>query len=185
MKKIRLILMATFCTLVASAQMQDTNSLKTDLGAFEGQIGTVLIKGFSQVGLLTVGTDVITVYCKQSTEIATGRKADGLVIVISGNAPTRKRILVDFDEIESLLDSISYLNKISYDVTPLAGFEASYSSRSGFRVVANSLRRQGSIQESLEYGDDVRIMLTADQMTQLSRLFEQAKKNLDTLRNPK
>jgi hypothetical protein len=185
MKKIPLILLAALCALSASAQVQDTNSLKTDLGVFENQIGTVLIKGFSQVGLVTAGTDVITVYCKQSTDIARGHKADGLAIVISGNAPTRKRILVDYDEIDSLLDSIAYLNKISYDVTPLAGFEASYSTRSGFRVVANSLRRQGSIQESLEYGDDVRILLTTDQMTQLSRLFEQAKKNLDTLRNPK
>jgi hypothetical protein len=185
MKKIPLILMAALYALSTSAQVQDTNSLKTDLGVFETQIGTVLIKGFSQIGLLTVGTDVITVYCKQSTDIATGHKADGLAIVISGNAPPRKRILVDYDEIDSLLDSITYLNKISYDVTPLASFEASYSTKSGFRVVANSLRRQGSIQESLEYGDDVRILLTTDQMTQLSRLIEQAKKNLDTLRNPK
>jgi len=42
---------------------------------------------------------------------------------------------VDCDEIDSLLDSINYLNKISCDVTPLASFEASYSTKSGFRVV--------------------------------------------------
>jgi hypothetical protein len=185
MKKIAPILMAALCALVASAQVQDTNSLKTDLGVFETQTGTVLIKGFSQIGLMTVGTDVITVYCKQSSDITTGRKADGLAIVISRDASPRKRILVDYDEIDSLLDSINYLGKISYDVTQLASFEASYSTKRGFSVVANGLRRQGSIQESLEYGDDVRILLTADQMAQLSRIIEQAKKNLDTLRNPK
>lgn len=185
MKLIHLVLLAAFGAMVGSAPAQDTNSLKTDLGVFETQTGTVLIKGFSQIGILTVGSDTVTVYCKQSTDISTGHKADGLAIVLSGNAPPRKRILVDYGELDSLLDGINYLSKITYDVTPLTGFEASYSTRSGFSVVANSLRRQGSIQASLEYGDDVRIMLTTDQLTQFYRLIEQAKKNLDTLRNPK
>ena len=185
MNKIYIILTAAFCSLVLSVQAQDTNSLKTDLGVFETQTGTVIIKSFSQTGMLTVGTDVITVYCKESADIATSHKADGLAIVISGNSPPRKRILVDYDELDSLLDSINYLNKISYDVTPLSSFEASYSTKSGFRVVANSLRKQGSIQASLEYSDDLKILLTTDQMTQFYRLIEQAKKNLDTLRNPK
>jgi hypothetical protein len=185
MNKIHIVLLTLFCLLAPSAPAQDTNSLKTDLGVFETQTGTVLIKGFSQTGMLTVGTDVITVYCKESTDLTTGHKADGLAIVISGNTPPRRRILVDYDEIDSLLDSINYLNKISYDVTPLASFEASYSTRSGFRVVANSLRRLGAIQVSLEYGDDLKVLLTTDQMTQFYQLIELAKKNLDTLRNLK
>jgi hypothetical protein len=185
MNKTHILLLAAFCALVSSTLAQDTNSLKTDLGIFETQTGAVLIKGFSQIGTLTVGEDVIAVYCKESTDMTTGHKADGLAIVISGNAPPRRRILVDYDEIDSLLDSINYLNKISCDVTPLASFEASYSTKSGFKVVANSLRRQGSIQASLEYGDDLKILLTTDQMAQLYRLIEQAKKNLDALRSPK
>jgi hypothetical protein len=185
MKNIHIILTAAFCSLVLSAQAQDTNSLKTNLGVFETQTGTVLIKGYSQTGMLTVGTDVITVYCKESADITTSHKADGLAIVISGNSSPRKRILVDYDELGSLLDSVNYLNKISYDVTPLSSFEASYSTKSGFRVAANSLRKQGTIQTSLEYGDDLKILLTTDQMTQYYRLIEQARKNLDTLRSPK
>jgi hypothetical protein len=185
MNKIHLLLLAAFCALVTATPAQDTNSLKTDLGVFETQTGTVLIKGFSQIGTLTVGTDVVSVYAKESSDITTGHKADGLAIVISGNAPPRRRILVDCDEIDSLLDSINYLNKISCDVTPLASFEASYSTKSGFRVVANSLRRQGTIQASLEYGDDLKILLTTDQMEQFYRLLEQARKNLDALRSPK
>lgn len=185
MNKMHFILIAAFCSLVPSTQAQDTNSLKTDLGVFEIQTGTVIIKGFSQVGMLAVGTDVITVYCKESTDITTGHKVDGLAIVISGNTSPRKRILVDYDEINPVLDSIDYLNKITYDVTPLSSFEGSFSTKSGFRVVADSLRKQGYIQESLEYGDDLKILLTTDQMTQLYRLIEQARKSLDTLRSPK
>jgi hypothetical protein len=184
MKKLHLVLMSVIFSLALSATAQDTNSLKTDLGLFETQTGTVLIKGFNQVGVLSIGAYEITVRCKETTDITTGHKADGLAIVISGNPPQRERILVDYDEIESLLNSINYLNKVSYDVTPLPSFEASYSTKAGLRVVANSMRKQGTIQEALEYGDDLRILLTSDQMMQLHRLIEDAKKNLDILRNP-
>jgi|SRR5277367_5403721 len=186
MKKLHISLMAAFFSMVTAAPALDTNSLKTDLGVFETQTGTVLIKGFSQIGLLTVGSDVITVRCKETSDVSTGHKADGLAIEITRNPLLRERILVDYAEIDSLLDSINYLNKISYDVTPLAGFEASYTTKAGLRVAANSVRKQGIIQASLEYDcDDLRILLTTDQMTQFYRLIEQARKNLDAMENAK
>ena len=179
------LLLTMLGSLVLSVSAQDTNSLKTDLGVFEAQTGTVLVKGFGHIGSLTVGTDRITVSCKESTDITTGRKIDGLAILIQGNTSLRKRILVDYEEIDPLLEGINYLNKISYEITPLPGFEACFATKAGLMVVANSQRRQGLIQDSLEYGDDIRILLTPDQMTQFYRLLEQAKKSLDNLRNPK
>ena len=185
MNKSSLILLAMFGALVLSAPAQDTNALKTDLGVFETRTGTVLVKGFTQTGMLTVGTEVITVYCKESTDISAGRKADGLALVLSGNRPFHKRILVDYDEISPLLDGINYLNKITYDVTPLTSFDASFSTKSGFTVAAYSSQRQGTIQESLEYGDEFKVLVTPYQMMQLSQLIGQAKQNLDTLRSQK
>lgn len=181
MIKSHLILFVAFCALALASPAQDTNVLKTNLGIFEAQTGVVIIKGRDQIGSITVGPVTISVRCKESTDISTGRKADGLDIELAGNLPLRDRIYVDYDEIDSLLNSINYLNKITSGVTPLPGFEACYSTKAGLRVVANSVSRQGVIQNYLEYDPGPRIPLSSIQMSQLSGLIEQAKKELDAL----
>jgi len=164
---------------------QDTNALKTGIGVFEARTGAVVIKGFGLVGSISVGTDVISVRSKESTDVNTGRKVYGLAIEIAGDPVPRERTLVDYDEIDSLLSGINYLGKITYDVTPLPGFEASYTTRAGLRIVAHSDRKQGGIQTFLQYGDRPRILLSSDQMTQLYGLIGQARDSLDAIRAAK
>jgi hypothetical protein len=185
MNKLHVILVAAFCSLALASPAQDTNALKTDIGIFEAQTGAVIIKGFGQIGSVSVGTGVISVRGKESTDVSTGHKAYGLVIEITGNNQQRERTFVDYDEIDSLLNGVNYLNKITYDVTPLPSFEASYTTKSGFRVVAYSARRQGGIQTFLQYGDQPRILLTSDQMAQFHGLVDQAKNTLDSIRAAK
>lgn len=185
MNKLHIILVAAFCSLALASPAQDTNALKTGIGVFEARTGAVIIKGFGQIGSLSVGPDVLSVRCKESTDVSTGRKAYGLAIEIAGNPLPRERIFVDYDEIDSLLNGINYLSKITYDVTPLPSFEASYTTKSGLRVVATSVRRQGGIQFFLQYGDEPRILLTSDQMTQLYGLIGQAKDNLTSIKTAK
>lgn len=185
MNKLHVILVAAFCSLALASPAQDTNTLKTDIGVFEAQTGAVIIKGFGQIGSVSVGTDVISVRCKESKDVNTGHKAYGLVIEITGNNQQRERTFVDYDEIDSLLNGVNYLNKITYDVTSLPSFEASYTTKAGLRVVANSVRRQGGIQTFLQYGDHPRILLTSDQMAQLYGLIEQARNNLNSIRAAK
>ena len=178
-------LMGAFCSLTLMSRAQDTNLLKTDIGIFEAQTGTVIVKGFEQIGSMSVGADVISVRSKASSEAVTGHKIYGLAIEIAGNDQPRERTFVDYDEIDSFLEGINYLNKITYDVTPLPAFEAIFTTKTGLRVVAYSARRQGSIQTFLQYGDHPRILLTSDQMTQFYNLIEQARKVLDTIRTAK
>jgi hypothetical protein len=185
MNKLHVILAAAFCSFALATLAQDTNALKTDIGVFESQTGTVIIKGFGQTGSITVGADVISVNCKASTNASTGFKAYGLAIGFSGNDQPRDRAIIDYDEIDSLLNGINYLSKITYDVTPLPGFEATYITRAGLRVVAYSARRQGGIQTFLQYGDRPRILLTSDQLTQFYGLIGQARDNLNSLRTAK
>ena len=186
MNKLHIILAAAaFCSLACVSPAQDTNALKTDIGVFEARTGAVIVKGIGQIGSISVGTDVISVRCKESTDVSTGRKVYGLAIEIAGNPLPRERIYVDYDEIDPLLGGINYLNKITYDVTPLPGFEASYTTKVGLRVLAHSVRKQGGIQIFLQYGDDPRILLTSDQMTQLYKLIEQARDNLNSIRTAK
>jgi hypothetical protein len=178
-------LVAAFCSLALTSPAQDTNALRTDLGALEAHNSVIIIKGFGPVGSVSVGTDVISVRSKESTDVSSGLKNYGLAIELEGNSLTRERIYVDYDEIDSLLGAMDYLIKIKYDVTALPGFEASYTTKAGLRVIANSIRRDGAIQHSLQYGDSPRIILTSMQLTQLYELIEQARKNLDALKNAK
>jgi hypothetical protein len=185
MNKIYILLVVAVCSLAQASLAQDTNSLRTDIGVFETETGVVLVKGFSLIGTISTGTDVITVLSKETTDINSGHKVDGLAIEIGGDNLPRERILIDYDEIDSLLSNIDYLNTITYDVTPLPSFEASYSTKAGLRVIADSVRREGGIKTYLAYGDRPRILLSSVQLTQFSGLIQQAKKDLDSIRTAK
>ena len=104
--------------------------------------------------------------------------------MIQNNQP-KDKIIVDYDELDSLLNGIDYLSKISYDVTPLPGFEAVYATKSGLRLVAYSSRRMGGIQTFLQYGDNPRIPLASDQVAQVRDLISQARTALAALMAPK
>lgn len=185
MRTFCIVLIAACCLPVFVSRAQDTNAPKTEIEVFEAQTNAVIVKGFSQTGSMSVGTAVISVRCKESVNVNTGRKVYGLAVDFTeGNQP-RERLFVDYDEIDSLLNGINYLVKITYDVTPLPGFEACYSTKSGLRVVAYSSRRQGGIQTFLQYSDHPRMALTSDQMTQFHGLIGQAKDTLDSIRNAK
>ena len=94
MRRLFIVLTAVFLgsTLLVS-RAEDTNALKTDLGVFENQTGTVIIKGFGQIGSISVGAGVISVRCKESTDPRTGRKAQGLAVDITGGDQSRKERL--------------------------------------------------------------------------------------------
>jgi hypothetical protein len=108
-----------------------------------------------------------------------------LAIEITGNPFPRDHILVDDSEVDALLSGLNYLIKINYDVTTLPAFQASYTTKAGLRVTADSVRREGAVQNYVQYGDQPRIALSSVQMTQLYGLIAQARKNLDALKSAK
>jgi len=185
MKSSHLLLVATFCLLAWTTQAQDTNALKTDLGVFETQTGTVLVKGVGQVGEIAVGPDEIAMRCKETTDTSTGSKAYGVAIEIAGEPLPRERILIDDDELDSLLNGINYLVKINNEVTTLPGFEASYTTKAGLRIIADSIRKDGGVQLFLQYDINPRIPMSSLQLTQLGDLIEQARKSIADLKAAK
>jgi hypothetical protein len=177
------IILIAVCSMAFAARAQDsTNAPKTEIELFEEQTGRVIIKGFSDLGSVNTGAGVITVRCKESVDAVNGRKQYGIAIKFAGNDRSSERLVIDYDEINSLISSMDYLGKITYDATSLPGFEAVYSTKSGLRIVAYSVRRQEGIQDFLQFGDSLRISLASDQMAQLEGLLGQAKTTLDSLR---
>ncbi len=185
MNKLHLVWLALGCALALTTNAQDTNVLKTQIGVFEARTGTILIKGLEPMGTVAAEGATIFVGCKESTDVGSGKTVYGIVVTL-GTAPNdRDRTFVDYDELESLLNSIAYFIKIDYDITTLPSFEATYATKSGLRLIAHSIRREGTVQCFIQYDDNQRIPLSSVQMKRLYELIEKAKKNLDALRDAK
>jgi hypothetical protein len=183
MRQFCAVIIAVSCSLAFAAHAQDTNALKTEIGLFESQTGVVIVKGFGQVGSITTGSAVISVRCKESFSAASGHKDYGVAVVIEVNEQ-RAVAIVDYDELDALLNGMDYLGKMTYNVTSLPGFEATFTTKSGLELIAHGDKQQGGIRLFLQYNDSPRIPLASDQWTQLVNMIGQAKATLDSLRTP-
>jgi hypothetical protein len=184
MNKYLVVLITVVCSFAFVAHAQDTNALKTEIGLFESQTGVVIVKGFGQVGSVSTGGAVISVRCKESASAATGHKDYGIAVVIEANQ-WRGLAIVDYDELDALLNGMDYLGKMTYSVTSLPGFEATFTTKSSLQMIAFGNKQQGGIRTFLQYDDSPRIPLASDQWTQLANLIAQAKTTLDSLRASK
>ena len=182
MNKLHVVLLSAIYSLTWTATAQDTNILRTEIGVFENRTGVVIVKGFGQIGSVTAEAAEISVRCKETTDVSIGQKAYGLAIQITGTGFQAERIYVDEDEIDALLSGLSYLIKINYDITALPGFEASYTSKGGLQVSANSIRKEGGVRFSLQGNYSPQIPLSSVQMTQFYNLIVQARKNLEAVK---
>jgi hypothetical protein len=185
MRPLQFIFIALCCSLAFASRAQDantttTNVLKTEIENFEAQTGTVIVKGVGQGGSMTTAAGIISIRLKESIDVGHGGKLYGMAIGL-GAGQRREFLIVDYDEIDPLLNGMDYLAKIGYDVTALQAFEASFTTRSGLRVVAYSAVRQGGIHTYLQLGDAPKISLAPDQLAQFQNLIAQAKSSLDAL----
>jgi hypothetical protein len=173
------------CSLAFASRAQDTtttNVLKTEIENFEAQTGTVIVKGFGQGGSLTTAAGIISVRLKESIDVGHGRRLYGVAIELAA-AQRREIFVVDYDEMDALVTGIDYLGRITYDVTAMPSFEASFTTRSGVRLVSYSAVRQGGIHTYLLLGETPRISLASDQLAQFENLIAQSKSALDALKN--
>ena len=178
-------LLLAFGSLACVGRAQEvtltTNAPKTEIEVFELQTDTVIVKGLGQISSLNMDSGAVFVRVKETSDIGTGRKLYGLTIGFAESNQPREKLVVDYDELESLLSGIDYLSKISYDVTPLPSFEAAYTTKSGLRIVAYSSRWQGGIQTFLQFGDNPRIPLASDQVAQFRDMISQARNALTAM----
>ena len=167
---------------MAAQAQYSTNAPATEIENFELRTDAVIVKGFSEVGTINTTAGVVTIRCKQSTEATTGQTDFGITVGLTSN-DGHGYLVVDYDELDALLNGMSFLSRINYDVTPMPSFDATFTTKSGLRLAAHSERKQGGIQTFLQFADTPRIPLSSDQFTQFQNLIMQAKSNLDLLKN--
>jgi len=92
------------------------------------------------------------VRCKESSSASTSHKDYGIAVVIEGNQ-WRRVAIVDYGELDPLLNGMDDLGKMTYSVTALPGFEAAFTTKSGLELIAYGNKQQGGIRTFLEYDD--------------------------------
>ncbi len=175
-----LIALCAAWPFVSHAQSQ-TNAPATQIENFELQPDAILVKGFGDIGSVSTEGGAVSVHCKESNNLTINQKMYGISVALT-EAQAHGALVVDYDELEGMIHALDFLSKISYQVTPMPGFDASFTTRSGLRVGAHVDRRQSAIELYLQFEDTEKIPLSADQFTQLENLITSAKTALDVTR---
>ena len=186
-----LIAVAGGSLLGDAVRAQETNAClplpATKLEAFETNTDTVIIKATAPIGTVAAHGGAVAIRCREITDAGTGRRESGIITDIAYGAQMEVTALIDYDELDSLLDGLDYLGKLDWNVTSLPDFSATYTTKGGFRADARGSRRTGNIEfavRSIRVGAP-RLALSRDQLGQLRSLIEQAKAKLDSLRKAK
>jgi len=177
--------------LTGPAPAQETNAClplpATKLEAFETNTDTVIIKATAPIGTVPAHGGAVSVRCREITNAGTGRRESGIILDIEFGGQLEAMTLIDYDELDSLLDGVEYLGKLDWSVTSLPDFSAAYTTKGGFRAEARGSRRAGSIEFAVRSTRVIapRHALSRDQLGQLRSLIEQARTKLDSLSKSK
>jgi len=155
----------------------------TKLGSLEATVSVVVLKGTTDLGSVPGKAGAVAVKCREVTDTSTGQKERGIALEITQKDQPKDVLLVDYDEIARLLSAIEYVRALDPTVTPLAAFDAAYTTKGGLRVAALGTRRTGAVQFAVR---DVRltnapVVLSPEGMASFSGLISQARTVLDSL----
>lgn len=170
-----------------AAIAQDTNvylyAPATRLESFATNVGTVVVRGSADIGSVQANTGTLALKCREVSETGSGRKEVGASIDLNHNQELRETRYIDYDELESLINALAYLNKVDWSITSLNSFDAGITTRSGFRAVAFSSRRSSAIEFAVRTvgSGNPPILLSREQMAELRGLLEQAKTKLEAI----
>ncbi len=173
--------------LISTARAQETNAClpfpATKLEAFETNTDTVIIRATAPIGTVTAHGGRVAVRCREITDAGTGHRERGIIVDIAFEAQLEATALIDYDELDSLLDGLEYLGKLTWSVTSLPDFSAVYTTKGGLRAEARGSRRTGSIEFAVRSirVTAPRLGLSRDQLSQFRSLIDQAKAKLDSL----
>ena len=119
MLKFYAVLIVICCSLASVSRAQDTtNAPKTEIENFELQTGTVIVKGLGEIGSVTTSAGVISVRSKESIDENSGLKEYGISVALASNQ-LHGFLVVDYDELDSLIRGLDFLGKITYSVTAM------------------------------------------------------------------
>ena len=155
----------------------------TKMESLDTNVDCIILKATSEVGSLSLNAGVVSVRFRESTDLSSGRREQGIVIEIVQRGQPRDTLLIDHDECLPLSTAMNYLNKVDFGVTPLNAFDAVYTTKGGFRVAVVGVRATGAIQYAIRDAriDSTPIVLSRQDLSRLGALIDQAKAKIDLL----
>jgi len=177
---------ALLCASACSAQgpqQKDSQAAPpaTKLEAFSAKTGTVIVRGYTTVGVVN-GMGTVTIDAREFRDAGTKLRVTGLSIEVkeSGRLERESTSFVDYDEIDSLLQGIDYISKIDQNVTPMKSFEAEYKTKGDFSVTTFSSRGGISVAVSSGRFGKVSAYLKISDLSQLRTLLQNGKAAIDS-----
>jgi len=156
----------------------------TKLEAFETQTGRVIIRGRSDIGSVS-GMGTVSVDCIEIIDVSNGVREMGIVIEVkaSGSYERTDSSFIDFDEIESLLNGIDYIYKVTPNSTKLSRFEATYKTKGELSIVTFE-RGPRNIEAAVSSGSigAVTAFISREKLTELRSVIAKAKQKLDEIK---
>ena len=198
MKKLFLLLILLAFMFPFDAFSQDekkngTSEPKTQSEAIHGKISATIIEGYSVVGKVNVddrrySDSVISVENWEFIVPSTDEKQIGIVVEIKSREQSN-RSLIDYDEIDPLLQGIDYLLKVNRHSVKLDNFQAIYRTKDGLRVTTSNHprdetfgRSQGDIEATVKSGNGAVISFSIHKLRALQSLIAKAKQQLDLIK---
>ena len=153
---------------------------KTKLEAVP-RTGLITVEGLSKIG--TVGEEGSS-FCGvdvASKELISPNEAKRQffisITVRSRNFGPLQITSVEYDEIDSLIKGIDYLEKLDASVTKLDSFTAYYTTKDGLVIATSNDRRNAQI-----YSGGAVCYLSMEDLGRFKKLVQQAKERLDSIR---
>ena len=157
---------------------------ETKLEAFEKQTGTVIIRGRSEIGSVS-GMGTVEVSCIDIHDVSTDQRQMGIILEVKGSEryESSDSSFIDYDEIESLLNGIDYISKVTPSSTKLSNFEAYYKTKGDLNVVTYSSGK-GKIEAAVStgYTGSARAFISTAKLSELRSIIAKAKEKLDEIK---
>jgi hypothetical protein len=172
-----------------SQQQTPPTPPKTKLEAFTGEVGVVVIKGYSDIGKVK-GSGNVSVTAMSFKNARTGDETKGLVLEVeepgSSYRASPNRSYLDYDEVSGLIEGIDYIAKTDETSTPYPFYEGKYSTRGDFSLTVfnDSSGKKSVAVNSSRYGSHS-AYLTMDQLKELRHLITKGRDILDDPRAAK
>jgi hypothetical protein len=158
---------------------------RNKLEDFDGRMETLLIKGRTWVGTVRAQNGSARVEAIEIRDSLDSSRATGVIITIvaaEANAPAEEiRSLIDYDEIDKLVNVLDTMAKADEKVTKLVNFEERYRTRGDFEAIVYRQISGAGASAAIEGGffDRVRLLMAVEDLTKLRWFIAQAKDKLD------
>jgi len=181
--KIAIISAVGWLAIAIQSPAQSTNAFPlTTLETVEASTGQLIVKGSAVSGEVSLGSTTITVLCKEDSLPTAGKKLYGILVDLKSSL-MEDATVVDYDEMDALLQSIDYVSKADRSVSSLPNFSAGYTTKAGLRIGSYTSQRNGQIKFVLRGSHFAKgTALTPDQLSKFYDLLAQAKTQIDQLR---